>query len=61
MVSSDLNPAAEAGVAKKKALKNDEVFGCARSVHFRDFQNHHSEYHPLSYNGVVLVGPLGIK
>lgn len=57
MVPLDLNPAAEAGDSKEKALKNDEVFGCARSVHFRDFQNHHSEYHPLNCNSVVLVGP----
>lgn len=53
MVPSDLNPAAEAGGDKEKALKNDEVFGCARSVHFRDLENHHSEYHPLNYNSVV--------
>ena len=58
MVPSDLNPAAEAGGDKEKALKNDEVFGCARSVHFRDLENHHSEYHPLNYDSVVLVGPL---
>jgi hypothetical protein len=37
VVPSDLNPAAEAEGDKDKALKNDEVFGCARSVHFRDF------------------------
>lgn len=57
MVPSDLNPAAEAGGDKEKALKNDEVFGCARSVHFRDLENHHSEYHPLNYDSVVQVGP----
>lgn len=38
VVPSDLNPAAEAEGDKDKALKNDEVFGCARSVHFRDFK-----------------------
>lgn len=57
MVPSDLNPAAEAKGDKDKALKNDEVFGCARSVHFRDLENHHSEYHPLNYDSVVQVGP----
>lgn len=57
MVPSDLNPAAEAGGSKEKALKNDEVFGCARSVHFGDFENHHSEYYPLNHDSVVLVGP----
>lgn len=58
MVPSDLNPAAEAGDSKEKALKNDEVFGCARSVYFGDFENYHSEYHPLNHDSVVLVGPL---
>ena len=58
MVPSDLNPAAEAEGGKEKALKNDEVFGCARSVHFPDFENHHSEYHPLNCDSVVLAGPL---
>lgn len=61
MVPSDLNPAAEAGGDKEKALKNDEVFGCARSVHFRDLENHHSEYHPLNYDSVVQVGPPKVK
>ena len=37
VVPSHLNPAAEAEGDKDKALKNDEVLGCARSVHFRDF------------------------
>lgn len=39
VVPSDLNPAAEAEGDKDKALKNDEVFGCARSVHSRDLKN----------------------
>ena len=59
MVPSGLNPAAEAVGAKDKALKNDEVFGCARSGHFGDFKNYHSEYHLLNCNGVVQVGPRG--
>jgi hypothetical protein len=58
MVPSDLNLAAEAGGgSKEKALKNDDVFGCARSVHFGDLESHHTEYHPLNYDSVVQVGP----
>ena len=57
VVPSDLNPAAEAEGDKDKALKNDEVFGCARSVHFGDLENHHSDYHLLNCNCVVQEGP----
>lgn len=42
-------------------MKNDEVFGCARSVHFGDLENHHSEYHLLNCNNVVQVGPQHTK
>ena len=57
MVPSDLNPAAEAAEALEKALNNDEVFRCARSVHFAILKSHHSEYHPIDCNTVVQVGP----
>ena len=57
MVPSDLNPAAEAAGALEKALNNDEVFRCARSVHFAILKSHHSEYHPIDCNTVVQVGP----
>ena len=57
MVPSDLNPAAEAAGALEKALNNDEIFRCARSVHFAILKSHHFEYHPFDCDTVVLVGP----
>ena len=53
MFPSDLNSEAETKGGKDMAEKNDDVFGCARSAHFRNFRNHHSEYHPLKHKHII--------
>lgn len=48
MVPSYLNLAAEVAGALEKALNNDEVFRCARSIHFAILKFYHFEYYPLN-------------